>query len=257
VFRTELTCLLSSVSHLNLLPPASSDSSTGGYITQHSGSWRWCYYVGAILVAITWLVMLLSFPETLYHRDILPENRKPVTWLDLMTFRGIQRTRRLQLRDFGHVFYMLKYPSVLLPTIYYSLSFGFGSVLFAVTGSAAFNGIYKFNTINVGLCIGLSTFLGTLIGEAAAGPVSDRLLYLYRKRHGGEIKPEARLHTIWPGTFLLPIGVAIEGACLQYKTHFMGPVMGIAIAAFGLQIVSTTVFAYVTDVSSLLHCLAD
>lgn len=146
---------------------------------------------------------------------------------------------------------MLKYPSVLLPTIYYSLCFGFGSVMFAVTGSAAFNGIYKFGTIDVGLCIGLSTFLGTLLGEAAAGPVSDRLLYLYQKRHGGEILPEARLHTMWPGTFLLPIGVVIEGVCLQYKTHFMGPVMGIAIGCFGLQIVSTTIFAYITDVSQV------
>lgn len=173
--------------------------------------------------------------------------------MDLLTFKGVQRTRRLRPRDFLHVFYMLKYPSVLLPTIYYSLCFGFGSVMFAVTGSAAFNGVYKFGTIDVGLCIGLSTFLGTLIGEAAAGPVSDRLLYLYRKKHGGEIKPEARLHTIWPGTFLLPIGVVIEGVCLQYKTHFMGPVMGIAIGCLGLQIVSTTIFSYITDVSSHNH----
>jgi hypothetical protein len=56
------------------------------------------------------------------------------------------------------------------------------------------------------------------------------------------------LHAMWPGFLLLPIGVIIEGVCFQYKTHYMGPVMGIAIGAFGLQIVSTNVFAYITDV---------
>ncbi len=35
--------------------------------------------------------------------------------------------------------------------------------------------------------------------------------------------------------------------CRQYKTHWAGPCVGIAIAAFGLQIVSTTTFAYLTD----------
>lgn len=38
----------------------------------------------------------------------------------------------------------------------------------------------------------------------------------------------------------------------------MGPVMGIAIAAVGLQIVTTNIYAYITDVSldsrNLEHC---
>lgn len=165
-----------------------------------------------------------------------------------MTFRGIPKTdRKLRASDFTHVFYMLKYPSVLLPTIYYSLSFGFGSVMFAVTGAAAFGSIYHFDTVGVGLSIGVSTFVGTLVGELSAGPVSDFLLLQYRRRHGGDPKPEARLHAMWPGVFLLPFGVIIEGVCLQYKTHYMGPVMGISIGAFGLQIISTNIFAYMTD----------
>ena len=147
---------------------------------------------------------------------------------------------------------MLGYPSVLLPALYYSLSFGFGSVLFAVTGPAAFSSIYHFDTVGVGLSIGLSTFIGTLIGELLAGPVSDRMLYLYQKKHAGDPVPESRLQAMWPGFVLLPAGVIIEGVCLQYKTHWAGPVMGITIGAVGLQIVSTNIFAYVTDVSAEL-----
>lgn len=96
---------------------------------------------------------------------------------------------------------------MLLPAIYYSISFGLGSVLFAVTGAAAFGSIYHFDTAQVGMAIGLSTFSGTLIGELFAGPVSDRVLYLYTKQHGGESKPEVRLQAMWPGFIILPAGI--------------------------------------------------
>ena len=121
---------------------------------------------------------------------------------------------------------MFKYPSVVLPIFYYSISFGVGSVLFAVTGSAAFGEIYHFNTAQVGLAIGLSTFIGTLIGELAAGPVSDYILLLYTRSHGGVSQPEARLQAIWPGAFLLPVGVAIEGACFPVQDPLGRPSYG-------------------------------
>lgn len=45
----------------------------------------------------------------------------------------------------------------------------------------------------------------------------------------------------------MPAGVIIEGVCLQYKTHSIGPVLGIGIGVFGLQILRTNIFAYVMD----------
>ena len=225
----------------------------GGYTALNpSLGWRWCYWLPAIILAGTWVVLVFCLPETLYHRNnatgqSLQTQNKP--WRQLFTFvHAVDVKRRLTAWDFTHVFLMLKYPSVLLPAIYYSISFGLGSVLFAVTGASAFGGTYHFNTAQIGLCIGLSTFIGTLLGELAAGPVSDRILHVYAKTHNGKMKPEARLQATWPGFILIPAGVAIEGACLQYKTPWPGPVIGIGIGAFGLQIISTNVFAYITDV---------
>ncbi|MCJ1379825.1 hypothetical protein MMC17_002928 [Xylographa soralifera] len=221
----------------------------GGLTAKYAG-WRWCYWLGAIILGGSWIVNVFCLPETLYHRDqITGQSQQPRTrsWAQLLTFRGVYITRPLYPADFLHVFAMLAYPSVLLPTLYYALSFGFGSVLFAVTGSAAFGGLYHFDTVGVGLAIGLSTFVGTLLGELLAGLVGDRLLYLYRKAHEGDPKPEARLQAIWPGFILLPVGVIIEGVCFQYRTHWASPVIGIGIGCFGLQIVSTNVYAYVTD----------
>ncbi|KAL9616446.1 MAG: hypothetical protein Q9160_008698 [Pyrenula sp. 1 TL-2023] len=221
----------------------------GGFAAKDIG-WRWCFWIPAIILGITWLVILFGLPETLYHRDnktgqsLQQPNQ---SWIKLLTFNGVYVKRKLRLWDFTHVFYMLKYPSVLLPAFYYSISFGLGSVLFAVTGASVFNGIYDFDTAQVGMAIGLPTFIGTLLGEISAGPVSDRILYLYRKTHGGEVKPEARLQGTWPGAFFIVAGVIIEGVTLQYKTHWSGPVMGIGIGAVGLQIVSTNIYAYITD----------
>ena len=165
--------------------------------------------------------MVFCLPETLYHRNNQTgESRMPSrTWLKLSS------DRKLKLSDFTHVFIMLAYPSVVLPGLYYAVSFGLGSVLFAVTGAAAFGEIYHFDTAQVGMAIGLSTFIGTLVGELSAGPVSDRILYLQTKRSDGAFRPEARLQAIWPGFILCPAGVIIEGVCLQYETHWSGPVL--------------------------------
>ncbi|MCJ1393748.1 hypothetical protein MMC18_006624 [Xylographa bjoerkii] len=221
----------------------------GGFTAKYAG-WRWCYWLGAIILGASWIINVFCLPETLYHRDqITGQSQQPRTrsWAQLLTFRGVYITRPLNAGDFLHVFAMLTYPSVLLPTLYYALSFGFGSVLFAVTGSAAFGGLYHFDPVGIGLAIGLSTFVGTLLGELLAGLVGDRLLYLYRRAHEGDPKPEARLQAIWPGFILLPVGVIIEGVCFQYRTHWAGPVIGVGIGCFGLQIISTNVYAYVTD----------
>jgi MFS family permease len=228
----------------------------GGFVANAWG-WRWCFWLPAIIWGVNWLVNVFCLPETLYYRrpNSDGEETQPQSepWLRLFTFNSASVNRRkLAWSDFLHVVHMLRYPSVLFPTIYYSISFGVGTVLFAVTGAAAFGSIYHFNTAQIGMIIGLPTLIGSLIGELCAGPVSDRILYIHTKRNHGVSTPEARLQAMWPGFVIMPAGVIIEGVCLQYRTHWMGPAMGMALGLFGLQIVSTNVFAYTMDVSSPL-----
>jgi MFS family permease len=126
----------------------------GGFTARnpHLG-WRWCYWVPAMIFAGTWVVILFCLPETLYHRDPSRSSLEPELpnqtadggparqgnnagrWIGLLTFRTVfeKKRRKLRLKDFGRVFVMLRYPSVLLPAVYYSVSFGLGSVLFAVS----------------------------------------------------------------------------------------------------------------------------
>lgn len=220
----------------------------GGFTAKYVG-WRACYVIPTVALGVAWLVAIFALPETLYHRDALTGASSGYTKSKrhLMGLRAPSATGNPTLWDFTHCFVMFKYPSVLLSGLYYSYAFGIGTVLFAVTGSAAFGGIYGFNTAQVGMAIGLSTTIGSAIGELASGPVSDWILYLQTRKNEGVSIPEARLQAMWPGFLILPIGVIIEGVCFQYKTHWIGPVLGIGIGAFGLQVVSTNTFAYLAD----------
>jgi hypothetical protein len=150
-------------------------------------------------------------PETLYRRDNTTGQSQQAqlqSWIKLFTFNGGYVKRQPRLWDFTHIFTMLTYHSVALPAFGYSISFGLRSVLFAVTGAAAFGSIYHFNTAEVGMAIGLSTLIGTMVGELAADPISDLTLLLYTKRQDGRSKPETRLQAMWPAFIILPTGIA-------------------------------------------------
>ena len=152
---------------------------------------------------------------------------------------------------------MLKYISIVAPSLYYMIAFWYGTVLFATTGASLFAKFYHFNVAQTGLILSIPLLIGCLIGEFNAGWVTDYIVYRYAKRNDGVRKPEARLDAIWLALLLL-IGVIIDGVCLtHYKTvSWVGPAFGMGIACLGLQVATTVVYAYTTDASLPLY-LAD
>jgi hypothetical protein len=166
---------------------------------------------------------------------------KPASYTDLLLFkRGRLANRNLRATDFLEPFYMLKYISILIPGLYYMISFGHGTVLFAATGSSLFAKFYHFNVAQTGLLLSIPLLIGCLIGEFNAGWVTDYMVYRYAKKNDGVRKPEARLDAIWLA-LLLPIGVIIDGVCLtHYKTvGWVGAAFGMGIACLGLQVATT------------------
>lgn len=144
---------------------------------------------------------------------------------------------------------MLKYISIVIPGVYYMIAFGFGTIIFAATGSQLFAKLYHFNIEQTGLLMSVPLIIGGLIGEFNAGWVTDFMVYRYARKNGGMRKPEARLDAIWLA-LLAPIGVIIQGVCLtHYKsTSWVGSAFGMGIASLGLQVATTVVYAYCTDV---------
>ncbi|RJE22340.1 Sugar and other transporter [Aspergillus sclerotialis] len=218
----------------------------GGFIVKNIG-WRWCCWVPAISMGIIWAINMLCLPETLYQRDNpLASSAKKSSWIRILGFTAARPTYEMRFASIANSISLLKYPTIVVTTLYYSIAFGLGTALIHITGPMAFQEIYHFNICQIGMAISIPATIGSILGEFLSGAMSDEMLYLARKQHG-YADPETRLHATWIGTSFLPAGVIMQGVCLQYHTHWAGPVAGIGTTAFGLQIVSTPIFGYLVD----------
>lgn len=225
----------------------------GGYIEKNL-SWHWCFYVPAIITGGVLVIFIFTVPETLYSRTPAALARPSQSWRSNMLMkRRAHPTRKVRLIDFFRPFQMMMYPSVTIPTWCYSLCFAYGSILFIITSANLFGKIYHFKPQQTGLLLGIPITVGSLIGELFAGGVSDWISERRALRRGGERSPEDRLLGIIPAAFLVPLGIIIEGVCLQNKTHWIGVAFGIAIASFGLQVITTGVYTYTAEVSVELN----
>ena len=58
---------------------------------------------------------------------------------------------------------------------------------------------------------------------------------------------QVRLKGIWPGAILVPAGLLIFGFTMEFESHWTGPLFGMFIGIFGLQIVATATYTYSVD----------
>ncbi|KAK3675143.1 hypothetical protein LTR78_005077 [Recurvomyces mirabilis] len=217
----------------------------GGYIEKRL-TWRFCFYLPAILAAALLFSFLLTVPETLYVRRSAHDKQDQPP-IGLMHLGKALPDLHLRVADFSRPLRMLFYPSVTLPMLNYSTSFGYGSILFILTSSNLFAKLYKYKAWQTGVLLGVPLTVGSVLGEFFAGYLSDLIAERRAKTRGGLWRPEDRFIAILPGFVLLPLGIIIEGVCITRHTHPIGPAMGIAVASFGLQIITTVVYAYTAD----------
>lgn len=205
----------------------------------------------------TLVINLLCLPETLYHRQPGNNNNdagyKERSRLDLLLFRRQKiGAKKLKANDFFKPIYMLRYIALLIPALYYMTCFGYGTVLFALTGASLFAKFYHFTVSQTGLILSIPLLIGCLIGEFNAGWLTDWLVRRHAMRNDGHVKPEARLDAMWFG-LLIPVGTIIVGVCFSHfmKVSWVGPAFGMGIAGLGLQVSTTVIYAYTTDVGHL------
>ncbi|KAK3612879.1 hypothetical protein LTR22_028409, partial [Elasticomyces elasticus] len=138
-------------------------------------------------------------------------------------------------------------PAYSCPLTYYATTFGYGTILFILTSSSLFAKLYKYKRWQTGILLGTPLTVGSILGELFAGYVSDRIAERRALARNGRRRPEDPLYAIIPGAVLTPLGIIIEGVCITHRTRPVGPAFGIAIASFGLQIITTLVYAYTAD----------
>ncbi|TVY32332.1 putative transporter [Lachnellula occidentalis] len=224
-------------------------SSVGGFLGQAAG-WQWDYGLGALSCALSLILAIFLFPETLFSRDAshLAARTQTRTYTQLLfDFRGnVHPTRSLQPSDFLQPFRMLKYPSIIFPFWYYTTAWTFCNVLPAITLASIYTSAYHLQPGPIGACLGISLTIGSVLGEFFAGRASDFLMLRLALRNGGVRRPAYRLYLCTLSAFFMPAGMVIFGATVG-KTSYIPPLVGLAVAEFGLQITSTTLYTYTTD----------
>jgi MFS family permease len=154
--------------------------------------------------------------------------------------------RRLLATDFLHSLYMIQYPSVAFPFWYYTWGWTFINVLPAISLATIYTHFYALKPGPIGVCLGISLMTGSILGEFFAGAASDFVVYYCARRNNNVRKPECRLYLCTLSALFMPLGLILFGATVG-KLNFYIPLVGLGLGVFGLQIASTTLYAYVSD----------
>jgi MFS family permease len=221
----------------------------GGYV--YSGiNWHWCFFIPAIIGGVLLVSFAVTVPETLYFRNIESLQRPHMNLYQQELIRKKRSEgKRLTLDHFRRPFKMLRYPSIVLPSLYYSVTSGYANIVFIISSSMLFHYYYGFHSWQTGLLMGTPLTLGSWIGEFGAGGFSDWVTEKRALKRGGKRIPEDRLYAMLPGVLLAPLGLFVEGMTLRHRAHWIGAGLGIGIASAGFQIITTVTYAYTADVS--------
>ncbi|KAK7565402.1 fluconazole resistance protein [Phyllosticta citricarpa] len=137
-------------------------------------------------------------------------------------------------------------PVLVFICVYTALAYGILYILFT-TYTFVFEDQYRFSTSSAGLSY-LGSGLGSLIGLAAVGKVSDGILR--RKMAAGiAIRPDDRLdlRIMVPTCLLLPAGVFLYGWSAGQKVHLIVPMIDTAVASMGMIVVFICIQTYLVD----------
>ncbi|GAA5942158.1 uncharacterized protein JCM15063_002022 [Sporobolomyces koalae] len=223
--------------------------------------WQWVFYVLAVTNLVQFVLYVFFGPETLYDRPVRgiqqeqvlaepPSQKREAWWRPYVTFRRWDRTPWSRMpAEMAHPFALFASPTVFLPTLAYSIAFSYSNVLLTVEIPALLGRKYMLTPQGVGLQF-IAACIGAILGEIIAGKGSDWFMqYRTRRAHGNRVA-EFRLPFALPGYLLAGIGIIVFGVCLQDSQpgHWnIRPLIGVAIALFGNQLLTTVTYSYAIE----------
>ncbi|CEL01070.1 Putative Synaptic vesicle transporter SVOP [Aspergillus calidoustus] len=220
-----------------------------GFVATRAG-YRWIFWLLAIINGVQCLLYILFGAETRYIPGNEENTKASSSFLTRYPpFRRIDPTP-LTIDEFYHPLALILRPTVSIPAFAYAMVFLFGSVLITVEVPQLLQEKFGLNEEQLGLQF-LGVIIGTILGEQVGGLLSDKWMNRRaRKDHRGRSEPEFRLWLAYPGVILTIVGVIVFLVCTQQapEGHWeVRPIIGIGIAAFGNQLVTTVLVTYAVD----------
>lgn len=223
------------------------------------------YWVSTALIGTSTILVILTFPETMYlrdevgtpsdtqidpsttdieksgseHRDNV-DNEKASTTVDVLPER---RSYLASLRLYSGTYtqesfwtlfirpvVLLALPPVLWATLVMSGTIGF---LVAISSNVApaYTEAYGFEPWQTGLCF-FAALIGSFIAIFCGGNLSDWIADVQTRRNDGIREPEMRLPAIGISVITAPLALVLYGVGINNKLHWMCPTMGLALSKF-------------------------
>lgn len=219
---------------------------------------RWVFGVFAIMNAVQFLCYLVLGRETVYDSAVwYPGINK--------LWKITKKSNKCKSINSSPPWEVFLSPlsciwdiNILVPTIAYSVCFSYANVALGVELTKLYFGKFGFNEQQIGYQF-LGLIIGSLVGEFSSGWTSDVWMHpaafpffsfgckLNRR------PSESRLWISYIGFSCVIIGLLVYGFILQRDEHWtVVPNIGMAIAASGLQMVSSISIAFAIDTNPRL-----
>ncbi|KAB5566872.1 major facilitator superfamily domain-containing protein [Coniochaeta sp. 2T2.1] len=226
----------------------------GGFINSNV-SWRWTHYVLLIWAGVLLVTIYVFVPET-YHPVLLKRKAQKLRKEtgDDRWKAPIEKQKKSILSTVGHSLLrpfqlLLGEPMCLILDIYSAILLG---ILYLFFGAfpLVFGTNHGFNLWQTGL-----TFMGLFVGMAAAcstAPVwhnTRQRLAARRERKFGEARnePEDQLPSVIVGAPLITVGLFWFGFTTYPSVHWIVPIIGSGVFAFGVSLAFTGIFTFLVD----------
>ncbi|KAJ5672509.1 Major facilitator superfamily domain general substrate transporter [Penicillium longicatenatum] len=218
----------------------------GGFVTENL-SWRWTFY----------LILMLGGTVT-FASFILMRETSAVAILKEKATRLRKETGNPKLRAKGNkqipisqviahavtrpATFLVFSPVLFLISLYIAFNFGVTMLLFA-TFPTVFETYYGWSVGVSGLAY-VGVGIGCAVGILIFANLSDRLLHA----EGGNFHAERRLILMMWVSPLFPIGLFLYGWTVQYRVHWVVPIIGTAICGPGAVVINSSAQTYIIDI---------
>ncbi|KAJ5520858.1 hypothetical protein N7463_001311 [Penicillium fimorum] len=195
------------------------------------------------------LILYIFFgPETRYI-GIDDSSNLSTFRREYLSFRRID-PKPFTAMEFLHPLTLFAQIPVLIAGMAYSMVFLFILVMNSVEVPQLLQSKFELDSQQLGLQF-LSLVIGLVLGEQLGGIMSDLWMNTRARRIKGKPEPEYRLWLSYIGFLLTIAGMVIFLVCTDQAPAgkwTVRPLIGVAVAAFGGQVVTTVMITYAVDI---------
>lgn len=220
----------------------------GGFISLKT-SWRWAFglvgFTGALLTVVCFTLLSETYPPCLLElRAVRLRKETGNPQLRSKYDKGLTPAQLLRLSLIRPAKMLVRSPIVVIVSLFLAIGYSYMYLMFT-TFTSVFETTYGFSSGEAGLTY-LGIGIGSLLGQYA--------LDFFMKRHikkqlakNGEVQPEDHLPSLIFAGFFMSIGLFCYGWSLEYKVHWMVPILGTSLCGVAIIIFFLAVQTYLVE----------